>query len=348
MAAIKIRWTVEELSNVLTQYDVQKVYRSTTVEAGPYSEITTVPTRVPLVADQYVYEYIDSAGDSAYFYKVAFFHSISLAESAMSGVLTASEPSGLYCSIQDMRDEGYNDPPYSDARILAKIKRASRWIERVTGRWFEPRAREFTLRARGGQKLFCPAPIIRLDSATIVYNRGEEFDETDLSLDELLVYNRHLTMGIENPDDRDVPIVSFPRDSRLWSGHSVGASVPHFPNAFQAVKIAGLFGYTDLESGVAPGETAPGSQVPTSYGVTPDDISQLTMILAGRDLPLLSDTDAREDERNKHRITGMKTREQSITMSPLSSTGQKGSWTGDPTIDEMIALFVEPPGMEMV
>lgn len=348
MAAIKIRWTVEELSNVMTQYDVQKVYRSTTGEGGPYSEITGVATRVPLVAGQYVYEYIDSAGDAAYHYKLAFFHTVSLAESALSLPLTASEPSGIYCSIQDMRDEGFLDPPYSDARILAKIKKASKFIEKVTGRWFEPRARTFTLKAQGGQKLFVPQPIIRIDSVEIVYDQDEEYDTTEVTVDELHIYNRHLTMGVTDPDDRDVPMIAWPKDSRLWRGEAVGAYVSRWPDAFQAVKITGLFGYTELESGVAPGETLPGSQVPTSYGVTPDAIKDLVMILAAKDLPLISDADSRDDEFNKFRINAMKTREQSITMSPLSAIGMAGNWTGDPQVDMVLAQYVSPPGMGLV
>ena len=56
MATIKLKFVVEELSNVLLNYDQIKVYRSTTGDAGPYSEITVPGTRVDLVSPQTLYE----------------------------------------------------------------------------------------------------------------------------------------------------------------------------------------------------------------------------------------------------------------------------------------------------
>jgi len=71
MATVKIRIRVRELSNVMTQFDQIKVYRSDT-EEGTYVEITDALSRVTLVADQTVYEYIDTtAPTSSYWYKTS-------------------------------------------------------------------------------------------------------------------------------------------------------------------------------------------------------------------------------------------------------------------------------------
>ena len=75
---IKIRWEVEELVNVMTLYDQQKVYRSTTGETGIYSEITGPGTRVALVAGQVAYFFYDTSGDVTYWYKTRYFNSSTL------------------------------------------------------------------------------------------------------------------------------------------------------------------------------------------------------------------------------------------------------------------------------
>ncbi len=41
----------------------------------------------------------------------------------------------------------------------------------------------------------------------------------------------------------------------------------------------------------------------------------------------------------------MRTREQSITMSSLSTLGITGGYTGDPAIDELLSLYVATPGI---
>jgi len=80
MATIKIRWSVAELANVMSQFDTQKVYRSTT-QSGPWTEITTPPTRVPFVVGQTNYYFDDLTGDPTYWYTITYFNSATLNES---------------------------------------------------------------------------------------------------------------------------------------------------------------------------------------------------------------------------------------------------------------------------
>ena len=57
----------------------------------------------------------------------------------------------MYASVDDLRAEGVTDAVATDARLGALIGLASRYIERVTGRFFEPRGLtqlEHTIRLR--------------------------------------------------------------------------------------------------------------------------------------------------------------------------------------------------------
>lgn len=84
MSVIKIRWTVEEITNVISQFDVQKIYRSITGENGSYIEITNSSTRIPLENDKSDYYYDDLDGNSTYWYKIAYYNSLSDLESNAS------------------------------------------------------------------------------------------------------------------------------------------------------------------------------------------------------------------------------------------------------------------------
>lgn len=90
MAVVQINWTVDELASVLALFDVHKVYRSTTGQSGPYTELTTPATRVPLVIGQTSYSYDDLTGDNDYWYKVSYYNSTTLLESQASDPIPAT------------------------------------------------------------------------------------------------------------------------------------------------------------------------------------------------------------------------------------------------------------------
>ena len=348
MAAIKLRFVAENLSNVMLVYDVIKVYRSTTGISGVYSEITIPATRVPLVAGVTLYEHIDTTGDVSYWYKFAYFNTGDLSESALSDPIAGTDEGGLYCSVQDLRDEGITTTMLSDSRALAKIAKWSRAIERWTGRWFEPRVQSYTLDGDGGSAQRCPVPIIRLDTVALVSGRGASFDQEAISVDEVRVYNRHLTQGLIRPDDRSNPRVEAPRvDGAFGPEYRREPGVFYsdiwkFPRGRQNVKLSGVFGYTELIPGDPVGETSEASQVPLSFGSTPPLIRELCLLLVARDYPQLADTSLREDLRARWRIEQEKTRDQMIKLGSLKDAGQVGAWTGDPELDGIIAMYVAP------
>lgn len=345
MAAIKLFWDVEYISNVMLVYDQMKVYRSTTGMNGTYSEITGPGTRIDLVADQTRYEFIDTAGDASYWYKFAYFDSVSLAEGSLSGPISGADTGGLYCSIQDLRDEGIPDTVLSDARAAVVIRRASRLIERLTGNWFEVRPRTFRVKANGTTVVHLGAPIIMVSSVNLVSGRGTSITRDSVPIDDVLVFNRHLTEGLEDPDDRATPRLEY---LGAWGIDYPGRDDFEWPEMSQVVEIEGLFGYTELEPSDPVGETSDGSQVPLSYGQTPELIKQACMMLIMKDLYPLGDVARRESLRDRNRIIEEKTADQSYKKESLKNLGMTGTLTGDADIDGILVQYMATPGMGAV
>jgi len=140
MATIKVKWTIEELANVLTQFDTQKVYRSTTGEAGVYSEVTTPSTRVDIITDQYHYTFDDILGDASYYYKVTYYNSLtdneSTASNPISGqtalalsIISVEELKEIYLFGLDLTDD--SGTPYPDSLYEHYIKSAVARLEKV-------------------------------------------------------------------------------------------------------------------------------------------------------------------------------------------------------------------------
>lgn len=320
MAAIKLKWTVDDIDNVIALYDVVKVYRSTTGQGGVYNEITGPGTRVTLVADQTLYEYVDTAGDPTYWYQTAFYNTVTTDESTPSDPIMGDSP-GLYCTLSEIRDEGFSETEFPDVRVLATMARASRMIERATGRWFEPRDLDLHLDGKGSQALRLGHAIISITSVAI--------DDTDLELTDLRIYNRRVTENLLSPDDREDPRIELYNsyESDLISGYP-----STWPRGQQNIHVVGSFGYTEYDG--------------SSTGQTPELINRLCVLLVARDLEPVSDEWSRSGRREHYRIVQTKTRDQSITLarpivSPLSTLA-RGMLTGDPEIDGLIMTFRRP------
>jgi hypothetical protein len=204
-----------------------------------------------------------------------------------------------YCMLRDLRDEGFGPEAASDARLARAIALASRTIERITGRFFEPRRQRIELDGRGSSELLLDEPIIAIEKIEIG-GGGAVSGAT--------VYNRHITQGLMLPDDRQNP--------RIRLG---------FPCGARNVRITGLFGYTGPDGS------------PT--GTTPLLIREACKRLVAREIPLLADTDRREDARQRHRILQERTREQSYTLDRLA---HPGALTGDSDIDDILVQFMRP------
>lgn len=330
MSTVKVRWSVDELANVMTLFNTQRVYRSTTGSTGTYAEITTGGTRVPLVAGVTAYLFDDVAGSDAYWYKVDYYHTLTAAYSDPSAPIRATLTT--YATVAALRDEGL-PTTVDDARAVLGLERATATIDRVTRQWFEPRTRTFIVDANGGRDLLLNVPIITATSTTIITEAVPAAD--------LVIYNRHLTQGLLNPDDRANPRIAWREyDYPAGIGSLERGARQWFPGR-QRVTIVGVFGYTELGATDTPGETSPGSQVPVSYGATPDLIRYCCLRLALRyAYPLASGSG--DDIRNQRRLTGETTRDQSYSLAAPGAAG--GSWgaTGDEEVDSLLTTFMAP------
>jgi hypothetical protein len=231
-----------------------------------------------------------------------------------------------YCFVADLRAEGVTVEQATDEQLLAIIARASRFIDKCTARYFEPRSRTIKLDGTGGSILFFDQPIIAIDS---VIENGAA-----VSSDEFAVYNRHLSQELLRPDDRENPKIEFSVSSS-YSFTQTRATTRKWARGQQNVEIAGVFGYTDPDP-------------PSTTGKTPDLIRRCCVMLSFRDVGQLSDPDGRFATRERHRISEERTRDQSYRLGPgradLAMQGRGPTpWTGDPDIDQILDLYRAGP-----
>lgn len=235
-----------------------------------------------------------------------------------------------YASVADLRAEGVSVADASDARLQQLIVLASRYVERITARFFDARVQELTVDGTGGRTLALGHAIIGVDS---VFIDSSTFTPGDLPVDPSVyrVYNRHLTQGMLLPDDRDNPKLEFVHGSdlagvRFESIGGLGLASLVWPRGQQNVLVRGVFGYTEPDG--------------SPSGRTPELIRQVTKLLVMRELPLLGNVDQREDAQRRFRLTSERTRDQSYTLEALRL---HGAFTGDPEIDNILVAFVRPP-----
>ncbi|MBI5547612.1 MAG: hypothetical protein HY901_27325 [Deltaproteobacteria bacterium] len=247
-------------------------------------------------------------------------------------VAVAGFSSTGYASVSDLRDEGVSVNDASDRRLQQQLSLASRYIERVTGRFFEPRAQTLKLDGSGGRVLPLGQPIIGVDQVMI---DSGPFRPGDLDVETSLfrVYNRHLTEGLFQPDDRDNPKLEFFHGEDLAGVHfepmrGLSLSSLVWPVGQQNVTVRGVFGYTEPDGS------------PT--GRTPELIRHATKLLVMRELPRLADRDRREDAQRRWRLTSEHTRDQGYNLEPLKL---HGDFTGDPEIDNILVAFCRPPDL---
>jgi len=232
MATVKIRIRVRELSNVMTQFDKIKVYRSDAKD-GTYAEITDALSRITLVAGQTVYEYIDNtAPTSSYWYKTSYYHSVSGLESSLSAAMQGID-GGLYCTLQDIRDEGITDTELSDDRALKLSTLWQRWFEDKTGNFFTPKEDTVDLDGDGSRMLLLPVPIISVDELYINDDFTTVVDPTVYA-----VYNGRGPVR----DDRRNPHIMLKGTAGLFS-----ASGSKFEIGDLNQRVVGTWGYTESD-----------------------------------------------------------------------------------------------------
>lgn len=253
-------------------------------------------------------------------------------------------PVNLYCTLQEVRDEGVDATAFPDAKVNKKIRLASTHIENVTGHWFGAKDRTLRINGIGGPELPVHIPIIKIDTATLLFDVQGLTTSQELDIESLQVYNRHLTMGLINPDDRDAPRVVL----RAFSGG--GFFLTKWPMGDQNIELVGTFGYTELDSTDTVGETVAGNQIPVAQGVVPADITDVCLRLVVRNLPDIGDTDATDDEARRGDTKRVKTRDQEVEYFGRQTSEGFAGWglTGDAIIDSTLSRYMRAPHMAFV
>lgn len=245
----------------------------------------------------------------------------------------------VYATVQQMRDEGVTIAQASDPQLTAKIARCSQMIERWTGRWFYPKSLLLLIDGKGKDILQLGPPIISIDEVKILGQGSLYITSSDevVALDEVRVYNRHLTEQLQDPDDRNNPKVQWLTFQDLGRRMPEVVPIAIFPRGVQNIQVTGTFGYTDYDG--------------TPNGKTPDLINVACMMMVVMDLAPLVDMDSRFEAMMRGRLTALRTRDQSISWAAtanLRPLGTGGNWTGNPQVDGIIASFRRPPTLGAV
>lgn len=247
-------------------------------------------------------------------------------------VATETVPNG-YALISDMRKAGV-PTGFCNADIVQAIEIGSRYLERVTRRFFEPRFLTIQRDGRGqGRLLQLDDPIIGVDDLDITFTDFRPLirliDRTDVR-----IYNRHMR-GLIHPDDRDNPKIEILRVETPLHTPQYPALTRRFTEAQQNVQVHGWFGYTDPDG--------------SPLGIVPLLIRRVTLMLAMRELrPLWDDFSGGRRAGAAGKIKREKTRDQDVTFatgSDASGASSAGWITGDPEIDHILSSFIGPMPM---
>lgn len=196
----------------------------------------------------------------------------------------------MYCTIADVRMEGYTVAMATNSRITRAIRLACADIDRWTARFFEPRDLSLDLKWRGSPDLLLPHPIIRVDEVRFLNTDGTAQDPLDVN--DYLVFNRHVRTGqLNERDDREDPRITF-----QFLRPDTVTPRPRTPTLVQEligrqeqnVRVVGKWGYTDpdfaaarsIATGAGDAITAPDTIVMANGVFTSEDVGR-TISVAG-------------------------------------------------------------------
>jgi hypothetical protein len=138
VAIVDLQISVTALPTVLQFFNYLRVYRSVSGAQGPYIQLTTPATQVPLSTNQTVYDFIDQNGDPSYYYKTAYYSTAKGVESSLSDAFQGAGDSALqFYSVAELK-QNYLDgidttntlgQEFPDAFYEYYIKSAVSYIE---------------------------------------------------------------------------------------------------------------------------------------------------------------------------------------------------------------------------
>lgn len=237
-----------------------------------------------------------------------------------------------YAFMKDLRDQDcISQKDADDERLHSLVGLAGHYVERVTGRFFEPRFRNVRIDGRDTPTLRLGDAIVSIGSVSIDYGPLAT-GEVDIDLEDILVHNRHLSQGLNQPDDRNSPRIELFRLPEHARTYATGVT---FPRGQQNIRVQGVFGFTDPNG--------------TPVGDTPQLIEHATRLLVLRNLPRLSDVLRRDAAQKRWRLTEERNAQGNYKLAQLpSNPAFAGRFTGDPEIDQILASYSRPPRIEAV
>jgi hypothetical protein len=246
-------------------------------------------------------------------------------------VVTRAFPGRNYCSLASLRDDGLSANAMADDRAQRLIVQASSMVEMYTGRVFAPVAKTIRVDGTNSRALPLQEPIVAIQGLAV--SLVSQFTSSDLEVlaDTFRVYNRHLSIGLSQPDDRENPKLEFVHDDDLkgvnyvvpTSGYRLTQLI--WPRGQQNVRIVGVFGYTEPDG--------------SWCGRTPDMIQMATRLLCFR-YKSRPGTDDRDDATKRGRLISEHTKDQGYQLANISMFA---GYTGDPEVDGILASFTRPP-----
>lgn len=247
-----------------------------------------------------------------------------------------------YALVADLRDEGVASTDATDQRLQTMIQTQSAYIDRVTRRFFNPRECQIDQDGPGTGVLFYEQPIVAIEEVRITIE-GISFSDQPIDLNDVAIYNRHIT-GVMEPDDRDNPKIAFKRaDPEFARLHALlGRRI--FYQGKNNIRTLGLFGYVDPDPNVVVGAGG-------AVGQTPELIRHCCKLLVIRNIAPLANTDDRFEALNKGNIKALRTRDQEISYQSRNILGTgmtEGPFTGDTEIDNILMMYGKPPQMRVV
>lgn len=253
-----------------------------------------------------------------------------------------------YAQITDMIAAGFpvgSPAPtggFTFTQAAAALQRATLTVERITRRRFVPFYALHEHNGKGGPVLQVDHAIVGLTDVAFTFTT---FTPADLPVQEgdVRVFNRHIRQNLQRPDDRQDPRIEFlrtpnqryPREQVLGDVDLLSSSMG-FVDSQQNVKMLGVWGYTDFDG--------------SPFGKTPDLIREATLRLAARYIaPLWSQVGgAGSNVGFAGPVLSERTLDQSVTFANLASSdlgagAYAGAFTGDPEVDQILAVYMAPP-----
>ena len=229
---------------------------------------------------------------------------------------------GDYITIEDLRDEDITEAELSDDRATVLITYWSKWIDLMTGQFFDGRSDTIYLDGDGSRLLQLPIPIIECTSL----HMNDDFTNA-IPSSYYAVYNSRGPVQ----DDRKNPRIKLKMaGTSIFSASSSGL----FEIGDRNQKITGVFGF--VEPGFVEGEE---EGDPITY-ITPDPIKRAVKILVNITKDNLGDDAI--DQLKVGRLVEEVTDRHRATYSDLYD--RLGAWnpTGITEVDLVIQQYRRP------